>query len=330
MSDVQLIFAGTPDFAVPSLRALLAGGFVPRLVLTQPDRPAGRGHTPRPSPIKLLALEHGLPLAQPERLSEVREDIERLKPEIMVVVAYAHRIPYWLLTLPPMGVLNVHASLLPKYRGASPVAAALLNGDSETGVSIMRLSEGWDTGPVLRQRVIPIEPEDNAGSLTNRLADLGAELLLEVMELRVRGMITARRQREDQASYAPRLSKDDGWIDWAKPATRLEREVRAFNPWPGSFTSWAGKRLKVLRARALPAGQSAPPGFVGEGLRVQTGEGELLLDCVQLEGRGPTEREDFLRGHPAIVGAHLGARDSGPHSSEQIGASGIDGGLPSE
>lgn len=330
MSDVRLIFAGTPDFAVPSLRALLAGGFVPRLVLTQPDRPAGRGQAPRPSSVKLLAIEHGLPLAQPDRLAEVREDIERLKPEILVVVAYAHKIPYWLLTLPPMGVLNVHASLLPKYRGASPVAAALLNGDSETGVSIMRLSEGWDTGPVLRQRSLPIEPEDDAGRLTNRLAQLGADLLLEVMGLRVRGMITARRQREDQASYAPRLSKDDGWIDWTKPATRLEREVRAFSPWPGSFTGWGGKRLKVLRARALPAARSAPPGTVGEDLRVETGEGVLLLDRVQLEGRGPTEREDFLRGHPAIVGARLGAGDAGPHSNERIGGPGIGGRLPAE
>ncbi|HLY67136.1 MAG TPA: methionyl-tRNA formyltransferase, partial [Chloroflexota bacterium] len=204
----RLIFAGTPDFAVPSLEALLDAGYRPELVLTQPDRPAGRGQEPQPPPVKRLALERGLEIAQPERLDEVRDTLERLKPELMVVVAYAHKVPYWLSTLPPMGVLNVHASLLPKYRGASPVAAALLNGDAETGVSIMRLAEGWDTGPVFRQRSLPIAPDDNAGTLTDKLAQLGAELLMEVVDLRVRGMITTKPQDHSKASYAPRLKKE--------------------------------------------------------------------------------------------------------------------------
>lgn len=232
--------------------------------------------------------------------------LEGLKPEVMVVVAYAHKIPYWLLTLPPMGVLNVHASLLPKYRGASPVAAALLNGDDETGVSIMRLAEGWDTGPVFRQRSLRIEPDDTAGTLTGKLAQLGAELLVEVLDLRVRGMITARRQDEALASYAPRLSRDDGRIDWRKPAETLAREVRAYTPWPGCFTSWNGRRLKVLAGRPDASASTDAPGTVLPDLRVVAGQGVLALERVQLEGRAPMDAGDFLRGQPGIAGAILG------------------------
>jgi methionyl-tRNA formyltransferase len=241
-------------------------------------------------------------------LDDIRDELERLKPELMVVVAYAHKIPYWLLTLPPMGVLNVHASLLPKYRGASPVAAALLNSDQETGVSIMRLAEGWDTGPVFRQRALRIAPDDNAGTLTDKLARLGAELLVEVVNLRVRGMITAKPQDESQASYAPRLRKEDGRIDWTKPAERLVREVRAYTPWPGSFTYWNGKLLKVLRARRQASGvrrQQDQTGTVLPGLVVVTGDGELALERVQLESRKLMDADEFLRGQPNIVGAHL-------------------------
>ncbi|HLG70511.1 MAG TPA: methionyl-tRNA formyltransferase [Chloroflexota bacterium] len=302
----RLVFAGTPDFAVPSLAALLEAGHRPELVLTQPDRPAGRGQQLQPPPVKRLALERRLRVEQPTKLDEVRDELERLKPEIMVVVAYAHKIPYWLLTLPPMGVLNVHASLLPKYRGASPVAAALLNGDEETGVSIMRLAEGWDTGPVFRQRALPIAPDDNAGTLTDKLAQLGAELLVEVVDLRARGMITPRRQDESRASYAPKLTKDDGRIDWTKPAIQLAREVRAYTPWPGSFTTWDGKLLKVLAAKPSTAAGSGPPGAVSPELTVATGEGALALERVQLEGRKPMDAAEFLRGQPAIAGAVLG------------------------
>lgn len=307
MATTQLVIAGTPDFAVPSLAALLAAGFQPALVLTQPDRPAGRGQQPQAPPVKRLATEHGLTVAQPERLSDVREQLEALKPEVMVVVAYAHKIPYWLLTLPPMGVLNVHASLLPRYRGASPVAAALLNGDAQTGVSIMRLAEGWDTGPVFRQRTLPIQPEDTAGSLTDKLAKLGAELLVEVLNLRVRGMITPARQDESKASYAPRLSKEDGRLDWTKPAERLAREVRAYSPWPGAFTAWQGKLVKVLAAHPEDGGQpGSAPGMVLAGLRVACGQGLLALDRVQLEGRKPMDAAEFLRGQPSIARATLG------------------------
>ena len=298
MPDTRLIFAGTPDFAVPSLRALIEAGYRPGLVLTQPDRPAGRGQQLQPPPVKRLALEQGLAVEQPERLDGIRDSLERLKPEIVVVVAYAHKIPYWLLTLPPMGVLNVHASLLPKYRGASPVAAALLNGDEETGVSIMRLAEGWDTGPVFRQRALDIQPDDDAGTLTDKLAQLGAELLVEVVNLRARGMVTPKPQDESKASYAPKLKKEDGRIDWTKPAERLAREVRAYNPWPGSFTLLDGKLLKVLKARqAASSKRQEPPGTVLPGLLVATGDGELALERVQLEGRRPMKADEFVRGH---------------------------------
>jgi methionyl-tRNA formyltransferase len=224
----------------------------------------------------------------------------------MVVVAYAHKIPYWLLTLPPMGVLNVHASLLPKYRGASPVAAALLNGDDETGVSIMRLAQGWDTGPVFRQRTLAIQPEDNAGTLTDKLAALGAELLVEVIGLRVRGMITAKPQDESLASYAPKLSKADGRLDWSKPAGQLAREVRAYTPWPGSYTTWKGKMLKVLAATPDASSSQVEPATVLPGLRVATGQGELELERVQLEGRKPVSAKEFLAGQAGIVGSLLG------------------------
>jgi methionyl-tRNA formyltransferase len=307
MGDTRLVFAGTPEFAVPSLHGLLDAGYRPELVLTQPDRPAGRGQDPQPPPVKQLALSHGLNLAQPDRLEDVRDTLERLRPEIMVVVAYAHKIPYWLLTLPPMGVLNVHASLLPKYRGASPVAAALLNGDLVTGVSIMRLAEGWDTGPVFRQRPLEIAPDDTAGTLTDKLAQLGAELLVEVVGLRVRGMITAKRQDEGHASYAPRLDKEDGRLDWTKPADRLVREVRAYTPWPGSFTYWNGKLLKILAARAAASPETMPqPGTVLTGLRVAAGGGLLIPLRVQLAGRKPMSGDEFLRGQPTIVGSQLG------------------------
>jgi len=291
---------------VPSLQALLDAGYRPLLVLTQPDRPAGRGQEPQAPPVKRLALEHGLTVEQPDSLAAIKDELERLKPEVMVVVAYAHKIPYWLLTLPPMGVLNVHASLLPKYRGASPVAAALLNGDQETGVSIMKLAEGWDTGPVFRQRSLPITPDDNAGTLTDKLAQLGAELLIEVLDLRVKGMITAKRQDESKASYAPRLKKEDGRLDWAQAAESLAREVRAYTPWPGSFTHWDGKLLKVLQARPEPTSTTGQPGLVQPNLHVQTGSGVLALERVQLEGRKPMDAKEFLRGQPAIVGARLG------------------------
>ncbi|MBV9119637.1 MAG: methionyl-tRNA formyltransferase [Chloroflexi bacterium] len=304
----RLIFAGTPDFAVPSLQAILDAGYRPSLVLTQPDRPAGRGQQPQPPPVKQLALSAGLPIEQPDRLDALRDRLEAMRPEVMVVVAFAHKIPYWLLTLPPMGVLNVHASLLPKYRGASPVAAALLAGDVETGVSIMRLAEGWDTGPVFRQRSVPIGANDDGGQLTDRLARIGAELLIEVLDLRVRGMITAKRQDESKASYAPRLSKQDGRIDWTKDAARLAREVRAYTPWPGSFTSWQGKTVKIARAAGVPedAPSGTVPGTVLAGLRVVTGSGLLALERLQMEGRKASDAADFLRGYPAVLGTRLG------------------------
>jgi methionyl-tRNA formyltransferase len=189
------------------------------------------------------------------------------------------------------------------------VAAALLNGDSETGVSIMRLAEGWDTGPVFRQRSVPIAPDDNAGTLTDKLAQLGADLLVEVVNLRVKGMITAKPQDESRASYAPKLSKSDGRIEWSKAAQRLARELRAYTPWPGSFTTWQGKVLKVLagRVQEAPLGTALPPGTVLPGLAVVTGDGELVLEQVQLEGRRAMSAEEFVRGQPAMEGAQLGS-----------------------
>ncbi|MDE3078032.1 MAG: methionyl-tRNA formyltransferase, partial [Chloroflexota bacterium] len=289
---MKLIFAGTPEFAVPSLALSLERGYKPSLVLTQPDRPAGRGQALQPPPVKRVALESGLPVAQPERLADMRSQLEALSPDVMVVVAYAHKIPSWLLELPPWGCLNVHPSLLPRYRGASPVAAALLNGDHEAGVSIMRLDDGWDTGPVLGRRAVPVRPDDTAGTLTDRLAMVGAELLTQVLAQLQTGTAAAFPQDESQATYAPKLTREQGRLQWSKPAQELAREVRAYSPWPGSYTFWNGKLLKVLGAEAMGSeelgvkseGRERPFGRVLPGLRVTTGGGLLALNTVQLEG----------------------------------------------
>ncbi len=304
---MNFVFAGTPDFAVPSLAALLGAGYIPNLVLTQPDRPAGRGQHLQPPPVKKLALDYGLRVRQPAKLSEVREELEGLQPQVMVVVAYAHKIPNWLLALPPWGCLNVHGSLLPRYRGASPITAALLNGDTEAGVSIMRLEEGWDTGPVLKMRGIPVAPDDNAGTLTNKLAQLGAELLLEVIHGLEAGELTAAEQDHSRATYAPKLTKGDGLLYWSRSAEQLSREVRAYNPWPGSHTFWEGKQLKVLHVHLVEGPiADAPVGTVLPGLVVVTGDGLLGLDRIQLEGRKAVTAKEFLAGQSSIVGSRLG------------------------
>ncbi|HUZ78490.1 MAG TPA: methionyl-tRNA formyltransferase [Chloroflexota bacterium] len=302
---MTLIFAGTPEFAVPALEALVAAGHRPALVLTQPDRPAGRGQQPRPPAVKVAALAHQLPVAQPERLGGLRERLGALEPHVVVVVAYAHKIPGWLLELPPWGCLNIHASLLPRYRGASPVAAALLHGDSVAGVSIMRLDAGWDTGPVLAQHALPVAAEDTAGTLTAKLAEAGAELLVNTLAGLVAETVIATPQDNALATYAPKLTKADGLLDWALPAEALVCRVRAFTPWPGAYAFWQGRQLKVLQASAASATAGTEPGRVLPGARVGTADGVLRLERVQLEGRKPLSIADFLAGQPSFIGSSL-------------------------
>ncbi|RME09305.1 MAG: methionyl-tRNA formyltransferase [Ardenticatenia bacterium] len=310
----RLIFLGTPVFAVPSLQRLAeTGAYDIVQVITQPDRPAGRGRKLRPSPVKEAAQALGLPVWTPETLKtpDAVAYLRDLAPDVAVVVAYGEILRPNVLAIPPKGFLNVHASLLPKYRGAAPIQAAILNGDRETGVSIMLLDEGMDTGPVLAQRVVPIAPDETAGTLSEKLAQVGAELLVETLPRWLAGEIEPRPQDHSQATVTRLIKKAHGRIDWTAPAVQIERQVRAFTPWPSAFTTWDGRLLKVLRARVVNApAHDAEPGTVvalDEGPAVVTGEGLLLLEEVQLEGKRPTTGKAFLQGYSQIVGARLGA-----------------------
>ncbi len=295
----RVVFMGSPAFAVPILEALAAHYPVVGVV-TQPDRPAGRGNRLTPPPVKVRAQELGLPVFQPERVSRP-EAVERLKawkPDLIIVAAYGQILKPRVLQIPPYGCINVHASLLPRWRGAAPVAYAIWHGDEETGVTIMLMDEGLDTGPILAQRKTPILPDDTAATLGERLARLGAELLLETLPGYLSGAIQPQPQDDRQATYAPRLKREDGRLDFAQPAQKLARQVRAFHPWPGTFTFWKGKRLKVLRARAFdfPSPGPGQPLIIGDAPAVGTGEGVLILKQVQLEGRRPMDGSEFLRG----------------------------------
>ena len=309
---MRLVFMGTPEFAIPALEKLISDGYRPVAVYSQPDRPAGRGRNLVAPPVKQAALNHGLPVVQPVSLKDPAE-LERLtslKPDLIVVAAFGQLLPRPVLDLPPFGCLNLHPSLLPRHRGASPIPAAILAGDEETGVSLMLLDEGLDTGPVLAQRGIPIEPEDTAETLEAKLAKLGAELLVEVLPHWLAREITPQPQDETKATYAPPLSRQDGELDWKQPALELWRRVRAFYPWPGCYTWFRGKRLKVLEARPLPGGEGLKPGtvlalHVDTPVGVVTGEGILGLRLVQLEGKKPLSAEEFLRGRRDFIGQVL-------------------------
>ncbi len=305
---------GTPQFAVPSLQALVEGGYEVVGVYTQPDKKAGRGQQPISPPVKQLALSLGLEVIQPDSLKD-DEAVGRLqgfKPDLIVVAAFGKILPREVLVIPRFGCLNVHPSLLPRHRGPSPVAAAILSGDTVTGVTIMLLDEGVDSGPVLSQRVVPMLEDDTTESLTLRLAGVGAQLLVETIPPWVEGRIVPKAQDESQVSYSGVLDRGAGEIDWRLSATELWRRIRAFHPWPGSYTWWQGKRLKVLKAVPLDIGLSALPGEVvalSAGLPaavgVGTGTGILGLISVQLEGRRQMSAAEFVRGHRDFVGSRL-------------------------
>ena len=289
---------GSPDFALPSLKALsavyaLAG------VVTQPDRIAGRGRELKPPPVKTLAGELGLPVIQPEKLRQP-EAMERLRawaPEVIVVAAFGQILKPEVLDLPPFGCLNVHASLLPRWRGAAPINAAILHGDVQTGVTIMKMDEGLDTGPILSQRAIPIGPDETAGSLFEVLAQLGAETLLKTLPRYLSGEIVPRPQPQEGVTYAPMLRKEDGSLDFTQPAERLARQVRAFHPWPGTYFDWQGGMLKVHRARSVPGKSRAGERVVFKGQpAVGTSEGLLVLEEVQPAGKKSMSAKAFLTG----------------------------------
>ncbi len=309
----RIVFMGTPDFAVPSLQALARDHQVVGVV-TQPDRPAGRGRRLVAPPVKEAAGALGLEVIQPPTLRRP-EAVERLvawRPDLVVVAAFGQILRPEVLAIPPHGCLNVHASLLPRYRGAAPIPAAILAGDERTGVTIMRMDEGLDTGPMLAQADWPIRPDDTTGSLTADLARLGASLLVEALPGWLEGRIAPRPQDDSQATYCRTLQKEDGLLDWALTASHLDRQVRACDPWPGAYTAWAGQRLKILRARPLP-GRPGPggagPGRVVDlapGTGVVTGEGVLELLQVQLAGKSAMDVHAFAQGRRDFAGSTLG------------------------
>jgi methionyl-tRNA formyltransferase len=310
---LDLVFAGTPQFAVPTLRALCASGHRVRAVYTQPDRCAGRGRRPRPSPVKTLALECGLDVEQPPTLREeaVQAGLRALGADALIVVAYGLLLPPAVLAIPRLGCLNVHASLLPRWRGAAPIPRALLAGDSETGVSILQMEKGLDTGPILARSSCSIGPDDTAARLAERLAAQGADLLLETLDRLVQGGVQLLAQDPARACYAPKLSKAEAVLDWRHPAPELERRVRAFDPWPVAQTCLEdGTVLRIWRARALPLVPGGPPpGSVldagAAGIDVAAGEGVLRLLEMQLPGGRRLDAGAFLAGH-AIAGTRLG------------------------
>jgi methionyl-tRNA formyltransferase len=311
----KLIFMGTPDFAVPVLRALIERYEIVAVV-TQPDRRAKRGRKLKVSPVKTVALAHDLPVLQPLSLRrpEAVAELRDLAPEVIVVAAFGQILRAEVLSIPPRGCLNVHASLLPNYRGAAPVAAAILAGEEETGVTIMLMDEGMDTGPILSQVTCAISPQDTRESLSARLAQLGADLMMDTLPrwLAAEDMadeIEPQVQDHSQATYSRIISKEDGLIDWSQSAVEIWRRSRAYHPWPSTYTHWRGKLLKVLRAEALPhwSGKGEPGQVMAldEGLAVATGEGALLLNELQLAGKRALSAQDFARGQRDFVGSVL-------------------------
>jgi methionyl-tRNA formyltransferase len=301
----KIVFMGSPDFGIASLERLQQNYQVLGVV-TQPDRPAGRGRKLHPPSVKSKAMELNLPLMQPDRLSnpEAMEQLREWDPDLIVVAAYGQILKPEVLGLPEAGCINVHASLLPRWRGAAPIQAAILHGDIKTGVSIMRMDEGMDTGPVLSQRSIPIGPDDTGGSIYERLSKLGAELLIETLPSYLSGSIKPQNQDDSLATYAPLLKKKDGELDLAKPALELERQVRAFNPWPGTFIKWGDNYLKIHQVGlgelhgGEKGGDQTPGrrGIIGGYPAVKTGAGSLVLEKVQPAGKIIMSGRDYLSG----------------------------------
>jgi len=305
---LRIVFAGTPEFAAEHLKALLTGRHRVIAVYTQPDRPAGRGQKLTPSPVKQLALQHDIPVHQPLTLRDpaAQAELAALEPDLMVVVAYGLILPQAVLDTPRLGCINSHASLLPRWRGAAPIQRAIEAGDAESGVTVMRMEAGLDTGPMLLKVTTPIGSEDTGGSLHDRLAGLGAQAVVEAVDALAVGNLPGEKQDDALATYAHKLNKDEARLDWSRPAQELERKIRAFNPWPICHGSLNGESLKVLAA--VPGQGSGAPGTIlaasREGLTVACGSGALLLTRLQLPGGKPlafgdlynSRREQFAVG----------------------------------
>jgi methionyl-tRNA formyltransferase len=302
---MNVVFCGTPLFAVPALRALVENGFTVGLVVSQPDRAAGRGLVTTPTPVKQFALEHGIPVTQPEKIknnTDFRAQLEALRPDAIVVVAYGRIVPQWMLDLPPLGNINVHASLLPKYRGAAPIQWAIAEGETVTGVTTMRLDAGLDTGDMLLKAQTGILPEDTTETLAPRLSELGGPLLVETLRGLEAGTITPTPQDHQQATLAPILTKEDGRIDWNRTATETWNRLRGFTPWPGAFTRFRGKMLAISKAAPAAAGtEPLAPGQMhtqGEHLYIGCGQSTVLeVFELQPEGRKKMGAREFVNGY---------------------------------
>ena len=309
---MKLVFCGTPEFAVPTLEAVLKAGHEVALVVTQPDRAAGRGMEIQAPPVKRVALEHGLPVVQPEKIknnAEFRAQLEGIRPDAILVVAYGRIIPQWMLELPRLGNINLHGSLLPKYRGAAPIQWAVANGEVVTGVTTMRLDAGLDTGEMLLAQVCPIGQEETAMDVYECLAPIGADLMVETLRQLDCGESCPEKQNHDLATLAPILTREDGWIDFSRTAQQIYDRWRGFQPWPGAHTLLRGKKLIVQKMHVAGKG-GVEPGVVevrGDMLVVPCGGGSLIaFDEVQLEGKRRMSAAEFLRGNQVRSGERLG------------------------
>ena len=314
MPKLHLVFMGTPDFACPSLQKLIERGEEILAVVTQPDRPKGRGQQLSPPPVKALAEKNGIKVMQPARVRvpEFIETVRELNPDLIVVVAFGQILPKALLDIPRYGCINVHASLLPRYRGAAPINWCIINGETETGVTTMQMDVGLDTGDMLIKRTTPIDPDEDSSSLHDRLAVIGAEALASTLDFLLKGILLPQKQDDSLSCYAPMLKKEDGMIDWSRTAPSIKNLVRGMTPWPGAFTFLDGGTLKIYRVTA--AHGSGPPGMV-----LQTGKnrievacagGSLIIEELQLEGRKRLKAAEFLAGYKIEPGIFLGKKDA--------------------
>ncbi|WP_274650508.1 methionyl-tRNA formyltransferase [Paenibacillus humicola] len=315
---MKIVFMGTPEFAVPSLQALLDAGHDIALVVTQPDRPKGRKKTLTPPPVKEAALSHGLQVAQPVKLrgSETVQAIAELRPDLIVTAAYGQILPRAVLDIPSLGCINVHGSLLPRYRGGAPIQRAIMNGEKATGVTIMYMAEGLDTGDMISRVEVPITDEDTSGTVFAKLSLAGARLLTETLPAIENGTAAAEKQNEAEATYAPNLTREDERIDWSRPARSLYNQVRGLSPMAGAFTLWNGEPFKVWGCRPCGGGSAgAQPGEVLEaspepGIVVQTGDGALALTVIQPAGKKAMPAEEWLKGARISPGAVFGGDEA--------------------
>ena len=313
--NLKIIFMGTPEFGALILKGLIKNDLNPDLVITSPDKPIGRKQIITPPQVKVLAQENNISVVQPAKLKEIIEDIKKMNPDLIIEAAYGKLIPKELLDIPKYKTINVHPSLLPKYRGASPIQSVILNGDKKTGVTIMLVEEKLDSGPIISQEEIEIKEKETAKELHDKLASLGIDLLIKTIPQWVSGTIKEKEQNENEATYFNIIKKEDGKINWNESATVIERKVRAFDPWPGTFTTWEKDgniiKIKILKARVLisPDNTTYPMGKVlvvpQNKIGIQCKENFFVIEELQMEGKKSTKAEDFIRGHKDFIGTIL-------------------------